>query len=335
MRQNWGGVQQVPQYAKDLENWGYDHIWCTDENFQRNVYVVLSLVALNTEKVTLGTCVTNPYLRHPLMTAAAIGTVNELSGGRAILGIGAGSSILFEHHRIKRLYSPLVAIKEAVEVLQPILRGSTVTYQGSTMNFTKADLDFESKPVPIFIACRGPKLLQLAGELADGVIIGSLASKEGLRFALRNIKKGADRAGRDPKDIEIVFWSYLSMLDDEEKAKQNVKRIVISSMWSSKSILKYIGISDDIWKPIEEILKRGFSKGLTKEYIYEQAYKQLSDDVLDTWSVTGNPVRVMKRVKEIVSVGVDHFALIPFAESQNEIKDMQHQFAEIIIPQFK
>ena len=335
MAPEWGGIEEVPMYAKLIEQLGYDHIWFTDERFQRNVYVGMALAALNTQTITLGTCVTNPYFRHPLTTAAAVGTINELSRGRMILGIGAGASTLFERHNIDRPYSPLRAIKEAVEVLRPMMSGDVISYAGRTMSFSGVNLNFESKPVPIYIASRGPKLFQLAGELADGVIIGSLTSKGGLRFAFENLKKGAERAGRDLEDIDIVFWSYLSMLDDEKKARNLVKRIVVSSMWSSKSILKYIGVNKKEWAPIEKILRKGFEEGLPPDDVYRQAYNMLSDDVLDAWSVTGNPDRVARKVKDIIDTGVDHFACLPFGESRKEIIEMQKQFAEIIIPKFR
>lgn len=332
---DWGAIHEIPKYAQQLEDWGYDYLWCPDERFERDVYSVLSLSALNTERVILGVCVTNPYLRHPLMTATGIGTVNEASNGRAVLGIGAGASAMFERQSMTRPFPPVQAIREAVEVVRAMTSGKTVDYDGKTMKFKGANLDFKSKRVPIYITSRGPKLFQLAGELADGVIIGSLASKEGIRFALENVRKGAKRSGRDHKEIDVVFWSYTSMLDDEEKAKQQVKRIVISSMWSSKSVLKHIGVSDDAWKPIEDTLKKGFAEGREPAAVYEETYDRVSDNLLDAWSVTGNPDRVTRKVKDIIDAGVDQFALLPSAETEKERRTMQKRFAETIIPQFR
>ena len=331
----WGQVLGTSKYAQQLEDWGYDYLWCSDERFERDVYVVLSQAATATKTTMLGTCVTNPYLRHPLMTATSIGTVNELSNGRAVLGIGAGASAMFERQGIKRPFPPLLAIREAIEVMRPLLNGKAVDYNGRTMSLKGADLDFESRTVPIYIASRGPRLFELAGELADGVIIGSLASREGLRFAFEHIKKGAERSGRDPKEIEVVFWAYTSISDDEKKARQLVRKIVVSSMWSSQSILKHIGIGDDVWRPIEETLRRGFAAGLEPGGVYEQAYSQLSDEILDAWSITGNLDKVAGKVKDIIDAGVDQFALLPFAETENEKKTMQKQFAETVIPRFR
>ncbi len=335
VQHDWGAIREIPKYTQQLENWGYDHLWCPDERFERDVYTVLSLSALNTERVMLGTCVTNPYLRHPLMTATGIATVNEASNGRAALGIGAGASAMFERQNMTRPSAPLQAIREAIEVVRAMTSGRTVDYDGKTMKFKGANLDFKSKRVPIYVASRGPKLFQLAGELADGVIIGSLASPDGIRFALENVMKGAERSGRDLKEVDIVFWSYTSMLDNEEKAKQQVKRIVLSSMWSSKPILKHVGVNEDFWKPIENTLRKGFAERLEPEAVYREAYDQLSDEILDAWSVTGNAETVTRKVKGIIDAGVNQFALLPFAETDIERRTMQKEFAEIVIPQFR
>ena len=113
----WGELGSVPGYAKQLEEWGYDYIWCPDERFERSPYVVLTLAARATEQVKLGVSVTNPYTRHPLITGAAAATVNEASGGRAVLGLGAGASSLFERQGMERPSLPVASIREAVEIL--------------------------------------------------------------------------------------------------------------------------------------------------------------------------------------------------------------------------
>jgi 5,10-methylenetetrahydromethanopterin reductase len=331
----YGEISRASEYAKQLEQLGYDHIWCGDERFERDLYVVLSLIALNTKTVMLGPCVTNPYMRHPLTTAAAISTVNELSGGRAVLGIGAGGSVLFERQQMKRIHAPVSAIREAVEVIRAISTGKKIDYDGETMKFKGASLDFECSRIPIYVASRGPKLFQLAGELADGVIIGSLTSKAGLEFALENLRKGAQRSNRDVKDIDVVFWAYTAISDDEERARQLVKRIVVSSLWSSKSILNYIGIDSATWKPIENKLEQAFDSGLEPDEAYRQACDHLTDGILDAWSITGNPESVTRKAREIIDGGVDQFAILPLAETQEESRMMVKTFAEVVIPELR
>jgi 5,10-methylenetetrahydromethanopterin reductase len=333
--QNWGSIQAVPKVAEKLERWGFDCLWCPDERFGRNVYSVLSLAATSTTSIKLGVSVTNPYTRHPLITAAAIATVNEVSGGRAILGLGAGASTFFERHGMQRPHPPLTMMRESIEVLRPFLDGGNVNYEGRTLKFKGVDIDFESKPVPIYVAARGPKLFQLAGEIADGVIIGSLASKEGLDFAFDNIKIGAERSGRDLSELDIVFWAYTAIAKDEEAAINLVKRIVVSSMWSSRSIVKDLGISDEWWRPVDETLRKGFRKGLKASDVYASASSMLPDEVFQSWSVAGTLDTVIAKVKAILERGVNQFAVLPLGGSLDNSLTMQKRFAESIIPLFR
>lgn len=332
---SWGNVLLVPEIAKKLEKWGYDCIWYPDERFGRNVYSVLSLAATSTTNIKLGVSVTNPYTRHPLITAAAIATINEISQNRAILGLGAGASTFFERHGIQRSHAPLTIMREAIKVMKPFLLEQKVDFEGRALKFKGANIDFESRSVPIYVAARGPKLFQLAGEIADGVIIGSLASDQGLDFALNNIMIGAEKSGRSLNDIDIVFWAYTAISEDEEEAKNLVKTIVVSSMWSSRSIVSDLGIGDDQWKPIEKTLKKGFQDGLKASEIYKSAHSMLSDEVFETWSVAGTLETVSKKVKSIINKGVDQFAVVPFGGNKKNNLRMQQIFAEKIIPMFK
>jgi len=331
----WGGVQEVSELSSQLEGLGYDYLWCPDERFGRNVYAVLTLAALSTRNVKLGISVTNPYTRHPLITAAAVATLNEVSEGRAVLGLGAGAATLFERQGIPRPHPPLTAIKEAIEVIRPLLRGRKVDFDGKSLKFRGARLDFESRAVPIYIAARGPKLFQLAGEIADGVIIGSLASEEGLNYAFDNIQSGAERAGRDISELDIVFWAYTAISDDEERARDLVRRIVVSSMWSSKNIVRELGIDEKKWKAVEDVLRNGFQRGIDPSRVYDAACGMLPDEALDAWSVSGTLKTVTKKVEMIIDRGVDQFALLPMGRSLDETMDVQRTFAEKIIPRFR
>lgn len=329
---SWGGVHRASESATQLEHLGYDFLWGTDERFNRNVYAILTLGALNTTHVKLGISVTNPYTRHPLITAAAIATINEISDGRAVLGLGAGASSLFERQEMQRPHPPLTAIREAIEVMRPFLNGRKIHLDGKSMKFRDVNIDFESRTIPIYIAARGPKLLQLAGEIADGVIIGSLASEKGLNFALDNIRIGAERKGREISELNLVFWAYTAISDDEDMALNLVKKIVISSMWSSKYIIQELGIDEEKWKPIEEKLRDGFRRGLEPDKVYSIAYDMLPGEVFETWSVSGTLKKVEEKVKMISNKGIDQFALLPMGQTPNESREMQKRFAEKIIP---
>jgi 5,10-methylenetetrahydromethanopterin reductase len=158
------------------ETTGYDTVWLADERFYREIYSCLTHFAGHTSKVLLGPCVTDPFSRHPALTAMAIATLDEISSRRAILGIGAGISGFAElgiSHR-----KPARAIKEAIEVIRALLSGGCVEYQGEVINLDQGRLNFRPprSTIPIYVASNGPLGQRVAGATADGAIMEACAS---------------------------------------------------------------------------------------------------------------------------------------------------------------
>jgi 5,10-methylenetetrahydromethanopterin reductase len=146
-------MPELAQRAGALEELGYDDIWVPDERLMRNVYVSLAAVAGATTHVGLGTAVTNPYTRHPTLTAASIATIDELSGGRATLAMGAGGGL--GAYGIERR-SPVQALREATDIIRRLTSGETVTWQGELFRLNGAHLDFPAlRRVPVYLAARG------------------------------------------------------------------------------------------------------------------------------------------------------------------------------------
>jgi 5,10-methylenetetrahydromethanopterin reductase len=174
-------VARLVERARLAEANGYSTVWVADERFYREVYSCLGQLAVHTSKVLLGPCVTDPFARHPALTAMAIGTLDEISGGRAILGIGAGISG-FAELGIERK-KPARAICEAIEVIRALLRGETVDYRGEVIAFNHGRLSF-APPRPeisVYVASNAPLGQRVAAEIADGVIMEACASAAELR----------------------------------------------------------------------------------------------------------------------------------------------------------
>src|SRR6516164_8957212 len=149
-------VQVMLDRARLAEAVGYDTVWVADERFYREAYSCLTYFAGHTSKVLLGPCVTDPYSRHPALTAMAIATLDEISGGRAILGVGAGISGFAELGINRR--KPARAIRETIEVIRALLRGETVEFHGEVIEFHEGRLSFvpTRSAVPIYVASNGP-----------------------------------------------------------------------------------------------------------------------------------------------------------------------------------
>src|SRR5262249_2624994 len=155
------------------------------------------------ERIKLGPCVTDPYSRHPSMTAMAIATVDEISRGRAVLGIGAGVSG-FREMGVARA-RPGLAIREAVEVIRPRLAGERVTYHGDIVRIEDGKLDFRPARanVPIYVASQHPVGCRAAGRVADGAIMQGCVAEPLVTFFRDTVHGAARAAGRDPRAIDL------------------------------------------------------------------------------------------------------------------------------------
>ncbi len=171
-------------------------LWVFDERFERDAWISLGLLGENTHRLTLGTCVTDPLVRHPALTGTAIATLHEATAGRAVLGLGAGWSG-FQAMGIER-HAPATALREAVIFLRRFwVSEEPISFMGSSFGFHDARLHHPlPAPVPIAIAGRGPRILELAGELADTVLVATFTDGPLLDHALERVEAGVARVRR-------------------------------------------------------------------------------------------------------------------------------------------
>ena len=237
-----GPLDRLVAGAREAEELGYRNVWVTDDRLQKDVFVTLAAMAVATAEVQLGPGVTNPFSRHPALIATGIATLDELSGGRAVLGLGAGGT----NHRALGVTreAPVQALAEAVEVIRGLMAGREVTLHGRVVQAEAASLDFTPvrSSIPIFLGARGPRMLELAGAIADGVIVGNVASPAGWKLALARITAGAVGAGRNPDSIGLTAWVYCSVAEDPEPALDAIRPMVATSMATSRKVLAELGV---------------------------------------------------------------------------------------------
>jgi 5,10-methylenetetrahydromethanopterin reductase len=318
--------EQFVQLTRLAEAKGFTAVWVPDERFYRECYSYLTLCAVNTERVRLGPCVTDPYSRHPALTAMAMGTVDEVSGGRAVLGIGAGASGM-EALRIPRT-KPAVALREAVALMRALWAGEEVTVDGEVISFTKGRLNFTARAdIPIYIAGRGPKILELAGEIADGVIIGALASPSTLGYAMAHVEEGRRRAGPRARLRERVLWLHTAISGDGQAARDAVRRIVVGVLISSLPVLDRLGVT--LPASLRERLGR-ITYGVQSPEMIEAA-ALVPDDVLGHFTMAGDGDFCRRRVAELARGGVTHIAVLPWLVAGQSIEAFVETLADELI----
>src|SRR5262245_24154764 len=215
-------IGDVARAARAAEASGFSHVWTLDSPFLAgqlmDPYVTLGACAATTSRVQLGVAVTNAISRHPLATACAALSLDEVAEGRAILGVGSGDSAMrtvgmaaADAHGTQTARRE--QLRETIAIWRAILAGESVT-----LGERRFHLEGPRRRVPIYVAATGPRMLELAGELADGVIIQVGIHRACIEWALGHIRRGAVRAGRDPAKIDIVCSTFAAVSDDRRLA---------------------------------------------------------------------------------------------------------------------
>jgi 5,10-methylenetetrahydromethanopterin reductase len=208
-------VRQYMAWARSAESAGFRLLGHGDTQcLLPELHVSLAAMATATDRVLLCPTVTNPLTRHPAVAAAAFGTLQQLSGGRARFGIGTGdSAVTLLGERPARVDH----VADYCRAFRALTTGNEADYRGRSFR-----LEWPAPEVPLWIAAEGPRMLKLAGELGDGVIMGNGLTEDVVRDNLRRVREAAVEAGRDPDAIEPWFFAKIYLCESEEQAWHDV-----------------------------------------------------------------------------------------------------------------
>ncbi|MHA1270413.1 MAG: 5,10-methylenetetrahydromethanopterin reductase [Candidatus Helarchaeota archaeon] len=331
-------ISKLVSLTQLAEENGFEYVWITDHYNNRNVYATLTAIALNTKTIKMGTGVTNAVLVSPAWTAAAIQTINELSNGRAILGIGAGDKATFAKLGLG-FEKPLTRIKEAVQAIQILHQGKKLDFEGQVFKYQGAKLGFTTpkhncgvmlknkavkaakkaakgkgepmtcescgKPItkdtiitkiPIYMGAQGPKMLALAGQVADGVLINASHPKD-FEVAIKEIEKGAKASGRSLNDVDVTAYASFSA-DPDSKAAKNAAAIVVAfiTVGSPPIVLERHGIKKENVDKINEALAKGD---------FGAVAQSVTPAMLEAFTIAGDADYCIDRIKGLEKIGVN------------------------------
>jgi 5,10-methylenetetrahydromethanopterin reductase len=277
----------------------------SDWKFYQDCFVVMTACLQATTRLQVASLVTEPYVRNPAVTAAAIATLDDLSGGRAILGIGAGvesSSRVWTSPWGHTRPHPVQAVREAVEVSRRMWRGEEVTLEGSVVHVEQARLSFSGRPdTRVMIAARSPRMLQLAGELADIVHLASFFGNVGHhRENLAQVRSGAERAGRAWGSFEIDISLPCSISADRDAARQAAKRpAAIGILWTSardEYALKGWQRPASFSVPSSVVAALSRWNFRNEPQLPDELADLITDDILDEFALAGTPEECAQRL---------------------------------------
>jgi 5,10-methylenetetrahydromethanopterin reductase len=318
--------RQAARLARAAEEAGFEDVWFPDHYFIREVYAALALAAAATMRVGLGTAVTSPYLRHPVLLASAVATIDEISEGRAILGIGVGGHE-FPGQLNVSLARPLAVCREASDVVRRLLAGETVTAQGKIFSVQGARLHFTpARRIPVYLAARGPQMLALAGEIADGVIThGTHASY--LELARDQVAGGLAKAGRRAGAVDLTLMGEVAVTDDlaRERDRLRARCVLMAGGEYAPALVERYGLTADDVEPVRRAVKAGDLAA---------AARAVNDRVVDAFCVVGSADRCREILRGMAGAGVTH-VICSFGAATEEadlIRTLQTLGREIIAP---
>ena len=290
--------REVARLAQMAEETGFQDVWFPDHYFIREVYGALALAAAATTRVHLGTAVTSPYLRHPVLLASAVATLDEISGGRAIFGLGVGGHEFPSQLNVK-LDKPIAACREAVEIVRRLLAGETVTHGGKIFSVQAAKLGFTpSRRIPVYLAARGPQMLQLAGEIADGIITHGLHPTY-LSFAKERADAGCGKAGRPTGTMDLAWMGEIAVTDDLPATRERLrpKCILMAGGEYALELVGRYGLTLADVAPVREAVRAGDLAA---------AAKAVNDRVVDAFCIAGSAEACREMVRAAARAGVTH-----------------------------
>jgi 5,10-methylenetetrahydromethanopterin reductase len=305
-------IAQMVERAKLAEANGYDTLWVADERFYREVYATLAILAQHTTRVRLGTCVTDPFSRHPALTAMAIATLDEISNQRAILGFGAGISGFAELGIVRK--KPAAAVREAIHVVRELLKGETVDFHGDVIGFTNGKLSF--KPVrsniPVYVASNGPLGQRMTGAVADGAIMEGCGSVEEAKAFRAILAEGAKKRGRDLSAVKVVARLNACVGADGTKARDGVRLGVARMLAAGR--LKFrtaeaqgLTLSPEAIAPFANV---HYAAGAAP---YTPLLPLVTDRHVDAFTLAGTVDEVAAHMTALRQAGVDSFIVMPLA----------------------
>jgi 5,10-methylenetetrahydromethanopterin reductase len=311
------------EYVQYAESKGFEAVWQAESRMVRDAIVPMAAFAATTERIKIGSGVINNWTRNAALIAATFLTLDDLAPDRALLGIGAWWDPLAANVGIERR-KPLQAIREVVESVRRLLAAETVTYHGEFVHLEGVKLDVvhgrkEPRNVPIYIGATGPQMLELTGEIADGVVLNYLVSPQYNADAMERLETGAKRAGRSVYDLDRPQLVVCSMDADRKKALDGARKLVTQYLAQQPHFAKAIGVSDEILGKIKSVL----SWPATEEEI-ERAMEFVPDEIVQLIAAAGTAEECRAKVQEYIDAGATCPILYPLGP---DVKAMIDAFA--------
>jgi 5,10-methylenetetrahydromethanopterin reductase len=306
-------IREGMAYVQYAEEKGFEAVWQAESRLVRDAIVPMAAFAAVTKRIKIGSGVINNWTRNIGLLAATFLTLDDLAPDRIICGIGAWWDPLARNVGIDRR-KPLLAMRETIHVLRRLLAMENVTFHGEFHRVEGVELDVvhgrrQPRHVPILIGATGPQMMELAGELADGVVLNYCVPPEYNLQAMEQLERGAQKAGRSLDDIDRPQLIVCSVHEDRQAALDGARQLLTQYLAQQPHIARASGVKPEIVQQIQSIL--GWPA--THEQVH-QAMHLVPDELVQRITASGSPAEVKARVRAYMANGATCPVLYPLGD---------------------
>lgn len=315
-------IAEGMDHVRYAEQKGFEAVWQADSRLVRDAIVPMSAFAAVTDTIKIGSGVVDCWTRNPARLAATFSTLDDLAPGRVILGIGAWWDPLAAKVGIDRA-RPLRVMREIITSVRALLANETVTFHGEFVHLDGVELDYvyqdrRPKDVPIYLGATGMQMMELAGEIADGVVLNYLVSPDYNKTAIEHLAVGADKAGRRWEDIDRPQLVVCSVHEDRKTALDMARLMVTQYLGQQPHIMKASGVPQSLLDKVGEVL----TWPATHEQV-EKASKLVPDEIVQMLTASGTPSEARAKVAHYI----EHGCTCPILYPLGDVKAMIDAFS--------
>lgn len=305
-------IQEMLELARLADEIGIESIWMSDHLCFRDSLTTSMAILAATKRIHVAPAPMSPYSRHPIISAMAIATMAEFAPGRVIASPGTGNAAALKEAGMDSP-RPLKTMREYIEILRGFLSGEAVRYQGEMFQINGAKMGFvPPETIKMYLTAVRPRMLRLAGELGDGVLLSAGCAPGYIAKCLAEIDKGAQRAGKSLNERDVAGFVTTSVAENSREALEANKMFLAY-------IFRNVHHAENIRLGGADVDQEGLVTAVAKRD-WEAAKKFISDEVVEAHSVAGTPADCRKQLATFIKGGLDLPVLLPMGTQEMRIK---------------
>jgi 5,10-methylenetetrahydromethanopterin reductase len=296
-------IQEMIELGRLADEAGVHSLWMSDHLCFRDSLTTAMALLASTQRIKVAAAPMSPYSRNPIITAMAIATMDEFAPGRVIASPGTGNAAALKEAGMESPH-PLQTMREYVEILRRYLRGEAVHFQGKTFQINGAKMGFyPAQPIAMYITAVRPRMLRLAGEVGEGVLLSGGCSPGYIARCAAESKSGAEKAGKNPGQCDVAGFVTAAVADDPKEAVEANKLFLAY-------IFRNVHHAENIRLGGNMIDQEGLAAAVAKRD-WDAAKEFISDEVVHAHSIAGSAADCRRQLEAFVAAGLDLPILLP------------------------